>query len=80
VEILLANHYDLIRDEFPGLPNHRTTIIISRATEASFAGSDFREWLDVARSQLGVDDILLYDDVLRRAQTAYDRLVAAVAE
>jgi hypothetical protein len=75
----IDNHYDLIRDKFPGVPNHRTTIIISRATESSFAGSNFREYLDVARSQLRVDDILLYDDVLRRAQTAYDRLVAAVA-
>jgi hypothetical protein len=75
----IANHYDLIREEYPGIPSHRTAIIISRASESSFAGSEFREWLDVARSQLGVDDILLYDDVLRRAQTAYDRLVAAVA-
>jgi len=48
----IANHYDLIRDEFPGIPNHRTTIIISRAIESSFSGSEVREWLDVARSQL----------------------------
>ena len=75
----IANHYDRIRDEFPGISNYRTTIVIGRATESSFAGSDPREYLDVARSQLGVDEILLYDDVLRRAQTAYDRLVATVA-
>lgn len=71
----IANHYDQIRDVFPGISTHRTTIIISRATEQAVAGKDLREWLGVARAQLRVDDILVYDDVLRRAQSAYDRLL-----
>ncbi len=72
-------HDDLIRDEFRGISNSSTTIITSRETESSFRGSDFCRALDLARGQLGPDEILLYDDVLGRAQTAFDQLIGAVA-
>ncbi len=75
----IANHYELIRDEFPGITNFRTSIIISRATEASFGKSEIRGWMQTARAQLAVDDILLYDDVLHRAESAYNHLIGTTA-
>jgi Domain of unknown function (DUF4263) len=77
----IANHYDLIRDRYPGISmQHRSTIIISRATERSFGRAEIQSWIELARTQLRVDDILLYDDVLRRAQSALDRLVATTVK
>lgn len=74
----IANHYDLLRERYPGISTScRTTIVISRATAQQLGGErDVRRLIELYSAQLGADDIVLYDDLIARAREAYDRLSA----
>ncbi len=74
----ILKHYDQIRQEFPGLSlDHRTMIVISRATEKSVGtGREVREYLELVKNQLKVDEVFTYDDLVERAASAYARLSA----
>lgn len=74
----IANHYDLLKDRYPGISTAcRTTIVISRATERQIGGQrEVRRIVELYSAQLGADDVLLYDDLIARAREAYDRLSA----
>ncbi len=74
----ILKHYDQIRKEFPGISvDHRTMIVISRATEESVGrGRKVRDYLELVKNQLNVDEVFTYDDLLQRAASAYARLSA----
>lgn len=74
----IANHYDLLRERYPGISTSaRTSIVISRATERQLGGErNVRRMIELYSAQLRVDDVLLYDDLIARARAAYDRLSA----
>ncbi len=72
----VANHYDLLRDAFPGISQNFTTmIVISRATQSSVgAGHDRQKYMEVVRQQSPADEVFTYDDLLARASQAYTML------
>jgi hypothetical protein len=74
----IAKHYELLREKYPGISTaYRTTIVISRATELQLGGKrEAQSMLELYTQQLGTDEVLLYDDLIRRAREAYDRLSA----
>ena len=74
----ILKHYDRIREEFPGISlDHRTMIVISRATEKSVGpGRGVQEYLELVKNQLKVDEVFTYDDLAMRATSAYARLSA----
>jgi antiviral defense system Shedu protein SduA len=74
----ILKHYDQIRKEFPGISlDHRTMIVISRAMEESVGlGRKVRDYLELVKNQLNVDEVFTYDDLLQRAASAYARLSA----
>lgn len=74
----IANHYDLLKERYPGISTAcRTTIVISRATARQLGGErDARRLIELYSAQLGADDVVLYDDLIARAREAYDRLSA----
>jgi hypothetical protein len=72
----IVEHYDLLKEVFPGINRDPALIVvISRSTEASFGGrGDTHRQLQLLREQLGVDELLTYDDLLDRARAALARL------
>jgi hypothetical protein len=72
----VLEHYDVLREPFPGINRDpQTMIIISRSTETSLPGrADVRRHMQLLREQLRADEILTYDDLLQRARTALARL------
>jgi hypothetical protein len=74
----ILNHYDQIKEEFPGI-NIRSTsmLVISRATEESVGkGREVRRYMDLVAQQYRVGEVFLYDDLVNRAKQAYTQLVA----
>lgn len=79
----ILEHYDQLKDDYPGI-NRRctTTVIISRAREASFGGrSNIRRQLQLLQEQhSGVDELITYDDLLDQAKAALSRLSGIAGE
>lgn len=74
----IAKFYDQIKFQYPGIAlDLRTMLVIGRSTEHSVGrGRKVREYLELLRNQLKVDEIYTYDDLLERARSAYARLAA----
>jgi hypothetical protein len=74
----IANHYDVICTEFPGISTACTaTIIISRSGEAAIGEDrDMMKYQELLRTQYPGIEILTYDELLERAQAAYVQLAA----
>jgi hypothetical protein len=72
----IANHYDRIKDAFPGIAlNCQAMVVMSRSNVGSFgAGRNIADYKELLRVQYRGVDILTYDDLLERAQQAYLRL------
>ncbi|MFL6286542.1 MAG: Shedu anti-phage system protein SduA domain-containing protein [Pyrinomonadaceae bacterium] len=72
----IANHYDQLKTDFPGLAvNHTAMIVISRTTQRSYGeGRNIRKYKELLQSQFPTVDILTYDELLERARGAYTRL------
>lgn len=73
----IFNHYELIKDKFPGISvptNCLSMVVISRETKVNFGKynnpADFMELVNLQNSC----EILVYDDLLKKAKQAYDRL------
>lgn len=69
----IKNHYDLLKDQFPGIAvNFGTMIVISRSSVESFGvARDVRRYRELIKEQFAVDEVLTYDDLLARAKQAY---------
>jgi hypothetical protein len=79
----ILEHYDVLRDDFPGINrSHETTVVISRARAESFGGrSNVERHLQLLREQFsGIDELLTYDDLLIQAKSARDRLAGIAGE
>jgi hypothetical protein len=72
----IKEHYDRLRDDYPGINRNCTTaVIVSRSTEASFGGrADVRRHLQLLQEQHNIDELLTYDDLLVQAKEALARL------
>lgn len=72
----IQNHYDLIREQFPGISSgYRSTIIISRSNESAFSkAQNLQEYIGIVRQQLNIDEVLTYDMLLDRAKIALSQL------
>lgn len=75
-EHYIRNHYEIIKNQYPGIANYRTSmVVISRNSEQSFGqGRDFRAYMDVVSQQFKINELLTYDDLLDRAKQAYTQL------
>jgi hypothetical protein len=78
----IANHYERLKDTFPGISvKCSTMIVISRAHEMTFGeGRDIRRYMELVKNQFSADEVLLYDDLLDRAKQAYIRLSTLTIE
>jgi hypothetical protein len=74
----IANHYDLLKEKYPGISIRQSaTIVISRSTAASYGDSrDPRRYKELLASQYSGVDILTYDELLERAKQAYTRITS----
>lgn len=74
----IANHYDQLKADFPGIAvSHTAMIVISRTTERSYGeGRDVKKYKELLQTQFAGMDILTYDDLLERARQAYIRLAS----
>ena len=72
----ISKHYNIIKDEFPGIcTGTGAMIILSRNTENSFGGKqNIREYKELLRSCYPDIEVLTYDDLLDRARFAYGQL------
>ncbi len=71
----IQNHYELIRERYPGISSMpRTEVVISRSTAEQSGVSDVSRYLAMVRQQLNVDEVITYDLLLEQAREAYARL------
>ncbi len=72
----IRNHYESIKEQFPGISvNCTSMVVIGRASEESIgSGRDVRRYMQMVSQNYAVDEVLLYDDLLARANQAYVRL------
>lgn len=75
----IRNHYELIKDRFPGISVNRSSmIVISRASEESIGSNrDVSKYMEVVAGQY-LPDVFLYDDLLEKANQAYVRLAGLI--
>jgi Domain of unknown function (DUF4263) len=66
----VLEHYDRLRDDYPGINRNCTTaVIVSRSREESFGGrADVRRQLQLLQEQHSIDELLTYDDLLVQAK------------
>ena len=78
-ETYIKNHYELIKNDFPGISVHRSNmIVISRESEENFGpGRDTAKYMELVASQYSAE-VCLYDDLLSRARQAYIRLAGLI--
>jgi hypothetical protein len=76
----IANHYELIKDRFPGISTSTSAIlVIGRSTENAFGGGrKIHEYKATLRTLLSNTEVFTYDELWERANEAYTRLVSLV--
>jgi hypothetical protein len=74
----IANHYDLLKDRFPGISTSTGAIlVIGRSTEKAFGGGrKVHEYKATLRGWLSNTELFTYDELLERANETYTRLVS----
>jgi hypothetical protein len=74
----ICNHYDCIKEQFPGISIHRSKmIVIGRKTEKSIgAGRDVKKYMELLSKQYSCEEVCTYDDLLDRAKQAHVALTA----
>jgi hypothetical protein len=74
----IANHYDQLRELFPGISsNNSATVVISRGNARAFgAGRDMTKYKELLRAQFAGIEVLTYDDLIERAREAYARMAS----
>ncbi|MBC7971818.1 MAG: DUF4263 domain-containing protein, partial [Verrucomicrobia bacterium] len=76
----IRNHIDRIKDEFPGIANNRSyLIVLGRSDEKSIgAGRDPGRYMRLIASQYSCE-VCSYDDLLDKAKQAHSALIALSA-
>ena len=75
----IQNHYDKLKESYPGISSGVVTeIIISRSSAQLPGDVDINRYLAMARQQLGIDELITYDLLVERAHEAYARLSGAL--
>jgi Shedu protein SduA, C-terminal len=74
----IANHYERIKEIFPGISNNPgALLVIGRSTEQNIGSlQNLLDYKAMLRAYLPNTDVYTYDDLLRRAEHAYIRLQA----
>jgi hypothetical protein len=72
----IARHYDKMKIRYPNIAgNFSTSVVISRSTEASFAGAtDINHYMAIMRQQYGFTEVITWDVLLDRAQAMVRQL------
>lgn len=72
----IREHYNELKVRYPGIhTKYKTSIIMSRSTQSSFAGIvDMNRYKELIIQQYSVDEMLTYDDLFERACAAYTTL------
>ncbi len=74
----IQKHYELIKNELPGISvNCTSMIVISRRSQRTSGTAKIQQYMELVRNQFSAEEILLYDDLLARARQAYIRLSSA---
>ena len=72
----IRNHYELIKDKYPGISNHRSyMLVIGRKTHANVGGRNPEEYRQYIANQYPCE-VCFYDDLLDKAKQAHAALVA----
>ena len=72
----IRNHYELIKDKYRGISNHRSyMVVIGRKTQANVGGRNPEEYRQYIAGQYPCE-ICFYDDLLDKAKQAHAALVA----
>jgi len=74
----IQNYYHLIQGDYPGInASCSTMIVMSRKGRGNFPDeAALRDYLDLLKSTVNVDDVLTYEDLLERARVAYSQMLA----
>jgi|GEM_PF-1093786 hypothetical protein len=74
----ICNHYDCIKERFPGISIHRSRmIVIGRGNEKSIgAGRDAKKYMEILSKQYSCEKVCTYDDLLDKAKKAHAALIA----
>ena len=74
----IANHYDLIRDRFPGINLSNTAmVVLSRGNATAYGRNhDPGQYQELLRAQYPNIEIVTYQDLATRAREAYARLAS----
>lgn len=69
----IREHYNELKTRYPGIhTKYKTSVIISRSTQASFQGiNDMNRYKELIIQQYSIDEILTYDDLFERVCAAY---------
>lgn len=75
----IKNHYELIKNDYPGISVHCSSlIVISRESERNFGpGRDIRKYMELIANQFSTE-VYLYDDLLNMAKQAYIKLAGLI--
>jgi uncharacterized protein YjbI with pentapeptide repeats len=72
----INNHYELIKDKYPGISNYRSyMVVIGRKTQANVGGRNPEEYRQYIARQYSCE-VCFYDDLLDKAKKAHAALVA----
>jgi hypothetical protein len=72
----IRNHYDLIKDKYPGISNHRSyMVVIGRKTQANVGGRNPEEYRQYIAGQYPCE-VCFYDDLLDKAKQSFRALTA----
>jgi len=69
----IREHYNELKNRYPGIhTKYTTSIIMSRTTQSSFKGvADMNRYKELIVQQYTIDEMLTYDDLFERACAAY---------
>jgi len=72
----IANHYDLLKAEYPGISDRQSATIVIGRSSSTGVGRSLQQYKELLASQYQTVDVLTYDELLERARHAYAGLTS----
>ena len=72
----IANHYDLLKAEYPGISVRQSATIVIGRSSSTGVGRSLQQYKELLASQYQTVDVLTYDELLERARHAYAGLTS----
>lgn len=72
----ISEHYNLLRDRYPNISSRcPSMVVISRDRQSGFSSrEEIERYIATLKNQYNIDEILTYDDVLKRARILHAKL------